>query len=136
MGYLTKIIEVVSICTGEPEPAKPLKVGAVQCGSARALALLPAGPVAMRLGREQSTLRSACLAGFRVILILGVIPLLQIVAGLEPESTNAFLQLLGQAARQGDGVAAVQQVLGGQASPAAAPAPPARAQPAAAACRP
>lgn len=58
--------------------------------------------------------------------------MLQIVAGLEPEHTNTFLQMLGQAARQGDGAIAVQQVLATTAPPAAAaaPAPAAAAAPA------
>lgn len=39
---------------------------------------------------------------------------LQIVAGLEPEHTNAFLQMLGRAARMGPAVDAVQVRLAGQ----------------------
>jgi TRAF3-interacting protein 1 len=35
----------------------------------------------------------------------------QIVAGLEPEATNTFLQMLGRAARMGSAADAVQQVL-------------------------
>ena len=50
---------------------------------------------------------------------------LKIVAGLEPERTNDFLQALGRAARRGDGAAAVRRVLAGDApvKPAAASAP-------------
>ena len=33
---------------------------------------------------------------------------MQVVAGLEPEATNAFLQLLGQATSISDGASAVQ----------------------------
>ena len=33
---------------------------------------------------------------------------MQVVAGLEPEATNAFLQLLGQATKIDDGASAVQ----------------------------
>ena len=47
---------------------------------------------------------------------------LKIVAGLEPERTNEFLQALGRAARRGDGAAAVRRVLAGEAP--AKPAPP------------
>lgn len=63
----------------------------------------------------------------------------KIVAGLEPENTNVFLQMLGRAARLGPATDAVQRVLGnlGQApaEPAAAtpPPPPAVAAPLAAA---
>lgn len=38
---------------------------------------------------------------------------LKIVAGLEPENTNVFLQMLGKACRMNNGAAAVQQVLAG-----------------------
>lgn len=38
----------------------------------------------------------------------------KIVAGLEPENTNVFLQMLGRAAMQGPAADAVQAVLGGQ----------------------
>ena len=50
---------------------------------------------------------------------------LKIVAGLEPERTNEFLQALGRAARRGDGAAAVRRVLSGETpvKPAAASAP-------------
>lgn len=62
---------------------------------------------------------------------------LKIVAGLEAENTNIFLQMLARAAKEGPGVAAVQAVLGGKppiqrqaskreappAEPAPAPAP-------------
>ena len=46
---------------------------------------------------------------------------LKIVAGLEPEQTNAFLQALGRCAQAGDGAAAVQQVLAKAAAPAPEP---------------
>lgn len=46
----------------------------------------------------------------------------KIVAGLEPEHTNTFLQQLARACQIGNGADAVSQVLGGGA-PAAAPAP-------------
>ena len=36
-----------------------------------------------------------------------VLSTLQIVAGLEPENTNVFLQMLGKAAQKGDGAAFV-----------------------------
>lgn len=45
---------------------------------------------------------------------------LKIVAGLEPENTNAFLQLLGKACTQGDASDCVQRVLGGEEPGAAA----------------
>ena len=57
----------------------------------------------------------------------------KVVAGLEPENTNAFLQLLAQAATSGaDSSAAVQQTLAKYAEPeggAEAPPPPAAAAP-------
>ena len=60
---------------------------------------------------------------------------LKIVAGLEPERTNEFLQALGRAARRGDGAAAVRRVLAGEAPkpapPDAKPAATADAKPAA-----
>ena len=39
------------------------------------------------------------------------------VAGLEPENTNAFLQMLARAVASGDGADAVQRVLGGESMP-------------------
>jgi TRAF3-interacting protein 1 len=41
-------------------------------------------------------------------------PAAQIVAGLEPENTNVFLQMLGQACRVSNGEAEVQRVLNGE----------------------
>eukprot|EP00798_Chlamydomonas_sp_ICE-L_P011176 gene11176-18789_t len=55
---------------------------------------------------------------------------LKIVAGLEPENTNIFLQMLGRACRQSNGADAVAQVLnggGGEVDPPAASHPPAAA---------
>lgn len=51
---------------------------------------------------------------------------LKIVAGLEPEKTNVFLQMLARAAGSGNGAEAVRRVLGGELMPAegASPAPP------------
>ncbi|GAX84615.1 hypothetical protein CEUSTIGMA_g12036.t1 [Chlamydomonas eustigma] len=51
---------------------------------------------------------------------------LKIVAGLEPENTNTFLQMLGSASRQGTAAEIVERVLRGEepgSEPAAAPAP-------------
>ncbi|KAJ9517341.1 hypothetical protein QJQ45_016712 [Haematococcus lacustris] len=54
---------------------------------------------------------------------------LKIVAGLEPENTNVFLQMLGAACRLRNGAAEVKRVLAGehQAAPGAAARPPAAA---------
>jgi TRAF3-interacting protein 1 len=56
----------------------------------------------------------------------------QIVAGLEPENTNVFLQMLGSACKVSNGEAEVQRVLAGE-SPqdAGAASQPAAAEPAA-----
>ena len=43
---------------------------------------------------------------------------LKIVAGLEPEKTNAFLQMLAEAATKGDGVEAARRVNAGEPPPA------------------
>ncbi|KAF5843623.1 microtubule-binding protein MIP-T3-domain-containing protein, partial [Dunaliella salina] len=49
----------------------------------------------------------------------------KIVAGLEPENTNLFFQMLGRACRMDNGAQAVQQVLGDGAPAQAPPARPA-----------
>lgn len=46
---------------------------------------------------------------------------LKIIAGLEPENTNLFLQMLGRAAKKNDGAEAVKRVLSGGAAPPARP---------------
>lgn len=48
---------------------------------------------------------------------------LKIVAGLEPENTNVFLQMLAKASQMGDSSAVVQRVLAGESMPAASGAP-------------
>jgi len=45
---------------------------------------------------------------------------LKVVAGLEPENTNEFLQMLARAATEGDGQDAVRRVLGGESAPSEA----------------
>ncbi|GLI70554.1 hypothetical protein VaNZ11_015474 [Volvox africanus] len=58
----------------------------------------------------------------------------KIVAGLEPENTNIFLQMLGRACRKGNGADAAKKVLGGATADAvpskAAASPPPAAEPA------
>ncbi|PNW76618.1 hypothetical protein CHLRE_11g467739v5 [Chlamydomonas reinhardtii] len=56
----------------------------------------------------------------------------KIVAGLEPENTNIFLQMLGRACQKGNGAKAVQKVLGGggaEPAPAKEEAPPPEKKP-------
>lgn len=115
LSYLTKIIDVVGIASGEPVLAKPLKVRTVPIDVSPWLGLrgsLSNSAVAMptptmRLGR-----RCVCVR-------------VQVVAGHEPELTNAFLQQLGRLATTTDAADAVQRVLAGEHQSDAGGAPPA-----------
>jgi hypothetical protein len=84
------MMDVVSLVLNEPVPAKPQK--------ARPKAHAPT------LNQYCSQLITmAPYASLHAILAWT-----QIVAGLEPENTNLFLQMLGSAARVGNGADAVQ----------------------------
>ncbi|KAF8058316.1 TRAF3IP1 [Scenedesmus sp. PABB004] len=77
-----------------------------------------AGPSAAAASQDKEG-KVAYLA--KIISVVGLALGQPIVAGLEPEATNAFLQMLGAAARLGPAADAVQRVLAGeQPTPAAA----------------
>lgn len=115
VNYLRKIIDVVSIVMGQPVPAKPNKVckrvprdwrSTVSVMTLVKLSLVRPDDSTQLLGCRNRLLWSV----IYVVLAFDVIMLvcLQIVAGLEPENTNIFLQMLGQACRMSDGSDAVR----------------------------
>jgi hypothetical protein len=125
VAYLNKIIAVVSLVLNEAVPAKPLKVidapsaaqpslrrhhawmsvhTASPCGRQAPLTALSSGVAG------HSVMTAVCMPVLRrpALSSRALLLLLQIVAGLEPEHTNTFLQMLGRAARMGPAADAVQ----------------------------
>lgn len=97
VAYLQKIIDVVGQVLGQPVPAKPSKVGARGSGGERT----------QRAGLAQRRpLQSPAKPSTRATPHAHAHA--QIVAGLEPENTNVFLQMLGRACRMNNGAQAVQ----------------------------
>lgn len=84
MTYLQKMIDCISNTLGEQVLAKPAKVRTRhhQC----------------RHDHHQQTVIALLTVALKVLLTSGA--MLQIVAGLEPEHTNTFLQMLARAAAQ------------------------------------
>jgi hypothetical protein len=84
MAYLQKMIDCISNTLGEQVLAKPAKVRTWhhQC----------------KHDHHQQTVGALLTVALQMLLTTGA--MLQIVAGLEPEQTNLFLQMLARAAAQ------------------------------------
>ena len=95
VAYLNKMMNVVGIFLGEPVPAKPLKV------SVSALLWDSLHAHLHACAQRHVAFAKPC-CGCAVAVAM------QIVAGVEPDSTNLFLQMLGKAARKGDAADVVQ----------------------------
>lgn len=108
VAYLEKLIAAVGLALGAEVPAKPLKVRAALVTWGPGLRAVGAGGRACGFRLDSVHKAAGKPRRFGLRCCSNSPQTNQIVAGLEPENTNVLLQMLGRAARAGDGAEAVR----------------------------